>query len=381
LTSKLKLVAQKLAGQESGAKISTSEMMGVGNVKISSSPSGAKIYLDDKLSESTTPTTLRGLSSGQHNIRLEKGNLVGSKRVFVLPDMTSDVKVNLEPGYGSISITSKPSGGEISLDGSAIGTTPLKLDTIASGDHTVKIVCAGYTDYEETIHIGLNQFLNLNVVMKEFGGLLIESQPPKCKVYYEGEALGETPFLWEQRPAGESLLRLKYPGFRKLETRVTVKAAKLDTVRLILEPKYRSAGLVMSAFLPGSGQIYSGKPFKGLTFLALQIGSGYLAYNFAQEHKNKVGLYDEARMEYISAVYPGEIESARRLMDESYDETVKYQHLRDGFLAAAGAVYLYNIVDIMFINKFPANVPVPSGWQMSSYGESDEVGLKVSYGF
>lgn len=101
---------------------------------MSSIPSGAKVFLDDSETEWKTPAKLNHLSAGVHTIRLEKGELIGSKRIFVLPDVTGNVEIGLRRGYGSVYL--KSGVHEVTCDPPG-GLEPLKKNEVADGADVV----------------------------------------------------------------------------------------------------------------------------------------------------------------------------------------------------------------------------------------------------
>jgi len=379
LTRRLRQAAMKLAGLEYDDQMG-GEIIGKGNVAISSSPSGAAVFVDGRMTDDKTPAALKELSAGKHTIRLEKGNLVGTKQVFILPGITSEVAIQIKPGYGALWVNSDPPGGEVFIDKNKVGQTPVRLDTIQAGEHELKIARQGYTDHLEEIHIGLNELVKLDISLKKLSQLYIISQPVGAKIQYNDKNIGVTPFKLSQCSPGEQEFSITHQGYKKLKTQIVLQSGKIDTLRLSLIPKKRSTGFLLSLCIPGAGQMYSGKTVKGLGILTIQAAAGFSAVYYAGEHKLKVSDFNEAREQYIAAKYPDEIEQARLLMDSRYDDTLDYRRLRDGFILAAAAVYLYNLIDIVFIDKFPPSAP-GIGFQASLNDENQSCGLKIVYGF
>ena len=353
LTTRLKQAAYKLAGLEIEPSFAGTEIIGMGSVRITSSPAGASIFLDERIMKEKTPATLNELSAGKHSIRLEKGNLVGSKQVFILPGIISEIDIPINPGYGILTVKSTPPGGEVALDGEIIGQTPLQLDTVQAGEHVINISLAGYADYQETIHIGLNLIVKCEVVLEKMGEIWLASNPQGVKVYIKGKELGTTPLIFQGAPGKEYKFSFRSRGYKKGKITAIPQSGILDTVNVDLIPKSRGTSLALSAILPGSGQIYAGKTWKGWGILAAQIATGYLAYNYIEDHKSKVVDYNEARECYLNTVYPEDITQSRSEMDKRYDETEDAKRLRDAFIIGATAVYLYNLFDISVISCFP----------------------------
>jgi TM2 domain-containing membrane protein YozV len=60
---------------------------------------------------------------------------------------------------------------------------------------------------------------------------------------------------------------------------------KLD---LVSQQSYKSpkVALWLSTFIPGAGQIYSGKPFQGVVSLSLNVSLGYLTYRAIRDDRD-----------------------------------------------------------------------------------------------
>jgi len=124
---------------------------GHGFISISSIPSGAKVYLDG-VYKGTTPLFL-SVEEGKHTIKLTKEYYYDvEESVFVKIGETTYVYETLT-GYGSISISSFPSGASVYLDGYYKGVTPLFLSKVIEGSHTIKLAKSGYAELTKTIYV------------------------------------------------------------------------------------------------------------------------------------------------------------------------------------------------------------------------------------
>jgi hypothetical protein len=105
---------------------------------IQSSPSGASVYLDDRL-RGHTPLTV-GVTPGPHQLELDRKRYTRARVEVRAPGR---VVVPLERPPATLRVLSTPPGAEVRLRGRAVGTTPLELPV------------AGYESYElEIAHDG-----------------------------------------------------------------------------------------------------------------------------------------------------------------------------------------------------------------------------------
>ena len=69
------------------------------------------------------------------------------------------------PIFGGVAIASTPIGANVTIDGKMVGTTPLKLDNIFVGNHSVKITKTGYLDYTQTVTIDEGKTVTINTTL------------------------------------------------------------------------------------------------------------------------------------------------------------------------------------------------------------------------
>jgi hypothetical protein len=133
-----------------------------GNLRISSDPAGAGIYIDDSykgVTHSGDPTTFTGIAPGPHSVELKLSNYQGySETVEIVAGITSTISANLTRSpnpspYASVEVTSVPSGASVFIDDSMQGITPVTLSSVPAGKHTVSIRMTGYSDYSTVVQL------------------------------------------------------------------------------------------------------------------------------------------------------------------------------------------------------------------------------------
>jgi hypothetical protein len=99
---------------------------------------------------------------GPHSIKLTKyGYFDVIKTVSVSVGETLHLHENLT-GYGSLSISSDPSGAIAYLDSDYMGETPLNISKVVEGWHSTKLTKSGYNDVEELIHVSAGMTTSVN---------------------------------------------------------------------------------------------------------------------------------------------------------------------------------------------------------------------------
>ncbi len=90
---------------------------------ISSTPAGAKIFVNEKQYDDT-PSELKGLLPGSYVIRLEKPGYDPATRTVNLPAGTRfEVALSLDSNTGGVDIVTQPGGLTVYLDGKLVGVT------------------------------------------------------------------------------------------------------------------------------------------------------------------------------------------------------------------------------------------------------------------
>jgi hypothetical protein len=229
------------AGQTTSVTVTLQSQAPVtGSISVSSSPNGARIYLDGADTGYITPRTIGGVTAGAHTVRCSlTGYTDQSQSVTVNGGRTSTVKIYLvrqAPVTGSISVISSPSGARIYLDGTDTGyTTPKTLSSISAGTHTVRCSKSGYPDQSQSVTVTAGQtseiVMELSSPSTATGSIYITSQPSKALVYLDGKYLGVyTPATLTRISAGTHSLRLTKYGYKAISQSVTVNAGTTTPV-------------------------------------------------------------------------------------------------------------------------------------------------------
>jgi len=134
----------------------------VGWIYVSSSPGGAAVMLDGN-PVGQTPYTgslkLNNIGTGSHTVALSlPGYMPYSSPVSVSPNTVSEVSAVLQPQTpvattGGLTVSSTPAGAQVFLDNQFIGITPLTMNAVATGSHTISLRMDGYDEYSATTPI------------------------------------------------------------------------------------------------------------------------------------------------------------------------------------------------------------------------------------
>ena len=175
---------------------------------LESIPSGAEVWLGD-IKAGTTPYQNLQLSSGQNlNITLKAQDYRDLQVALTLqPGSNTPKPFELTPAFGSLSITSEPSGADVYLSGELVGQTPYSSSRLASAKYLVDIRKPLYLPLSnQTIAIEDGQRTERSFKLEpNFGDLSVASDPSAATITLEADGRevfrGSTPISLQLEPA------------------------------------------------------------------------------------------------------------------------------------------------------------------------------------
>ena len=156
------------------------------------------------------------------------------------------------PIYASLELTSTPSNATVALDGKYVGETPLILNNILVGDHTVTVTKQGFSKVEKTIELKEEIENVISVVLPNTKEVSITSYPTIADVYIDGVYKGVTP-LKTVLSYGEHMIRFIKDGYYKVEKTIKVND---DAVLVNEELKPNSSSTVSLYSNPLGAAVY-----------------------------------------------------------------------------------------------------------------------------
>jgi hypothetical protein len=215
-----------------------------GSVAARSSPSGAAVYLDSQ-ARGTTPTTLSGVTAGDHVVKITKSGYEDyTVTVTVADGATTEVDATLKPAGssstgGTINTSSIPSGAAVYVDSVPRGTTPVSIQGVASGSHTVKFTLTGYQDVTRSVTVMNGETTQVSATFAAAsagtGGLNISSVPAGATITIDGANKGTTPVVITGLDAGTHSLKLSKAGYRDYSSSPTVVGGKTKVLAFTLQ--------------------------------------------------------------------------------------------------------------------------------------------------
>lgn len=236
-------------GQTSYVNAVLQPVVTTGSLSVSSSPSGAAVYVDS-IYQGVTSTTIGNLVPGSHSVRLTKAgyqdwtgsvSIAAGSTTYLNPSLVQ----NPQPQYATVSISSSPSGASVYGDGVYVGQTragsPLVFTQVKPGVHTLLLTKSGYQDYQTTQSVAAGQdyvvSVTLNAVQNPTtGGISVISAPSQAEVYLNNAFKGLTPITLDTLSPGSYTVLVKLSGYQDWQATQQVTAGQTAQISATLIP-------------------------------------------------------------------------------------------------------------------------------------------------
>lgn len=170
---------------------------------------------------------------------------------------------HVEEPKGSISITSDPSGASVYLDGTHRGTTPISLDNVVSGSHTIELTKSGYESKTLAVSLSVGGAENIRESLEPLtGSISISSDPSGANIYLDEASNGFTPKTISDVQTGSHTIQLEKSGYESVMIATHVYTGETATVYETLTSK---TGSISISSTPPGANIYLDGIYKGTT--------------------------------------------------------------------------------------------------------------------
>jgi len=189
-----------------------------GSIEIISAPDKAMVHIDGQ-KKGLTPYKLKDLSVGEHTLKIHKQGYEDHIQNFtIVPGPNKSIGIALIQ-LTAVSITSKPKGATLYLDGNLVGTTPFKAK-LPTGKHLLQLKLLGYADWEQDAII-IEKYSNKITLLKLFRMSFI-SEPTAAEVFMDNKYIGDTPFSGDYS-IGKHQVKIQMEGYEPFEKQVKLK--------------------------------------------------------------------------------------------------------------------------------------------------------------
>lgn len=276
-----------------------------GTVNMTSTPPGARIYMDNVDTGQITPATITNLSVGNHTYRLTFTGYYDKAGAFIISaGQMLNINVNLDRiTKGELSIASNPAGAEVYIDNiDRQITTPANIPNIEEGNHTYRLVLQGYYDSIGTFDIVATQITTINVgdltsLPLPTGMLYIMSNPVGAKIYVDNiDTLQTTPATVSNLNVGIRIYKLTLVGYQDKIGYFDIVANQTNNINVgNLTPLPPTTGTLYITSDPIGAEVYINDIDRQVTTptIILDLLPGNYTYKLALiGFKDKIGTFD-----------------------------------------------------------------------------------------
>lgn len=156
-------------------------------------------------------------------------SLVRTTAAAALTDTTKHVHL------GRLTITTTPISSEVSVDSFPKGQSPVTIDSLAPGQHTIIVKAAGYFGKKVTVDVPADTTISLTIALVLPAHLVVTSIPVGASARFDDKDMGTTPCDISRIKPGEHGIKLNKPGYVPNEMRISLTEGKTDTLAVVLQ--------------------------------------------------------------------------------------------------------------------------------------------------
>jgi hypothetical protein len=250
-----------------------------GTVSFNTTPSGAAIWVDGTWLSSTTPLKTT-LSEGYHYFKFSKsGYQLYEKQFYLTSGGYQQVDAALIPlvqQYGKITINSQPPNSTVYLDGTVKGTTPITLNNVSVGMHTVEVRQTGYNigTKQFQVNAGEHKILNINLTPEvAIGTVNINTYPLNANISIDGSYYtNNNGQVQLQLNAGTHSLTVSSPGYGTKTLQFSLNAGEFKQINAQLEQSMAEVRILSN---PSSAKVYINNNYMDMTGKTYKLVPGY----------------------------------------------------------------------------------------------------------
>lgn len=209
---------------------------------INSEPQGAEVWLNNESTGEVTPFRRKLAIGDEVPYRLSLPLYHDEAGMVTVDQPRKELQFALRPAFGSVTVTSTPSGALVFLDEKQVGQTPLTLDRIASGSHSLRLQAPQYAVERRNVSVADGQAANVAVTLAARFAEITVQAPQGAVVTVDGDRKGSGTLSWRQSE-GLCDIVVSMAGHRDARRQLEVVAGRAQTVQLTPQPIYGSASV------------------------------------------------------------------------------------------------------------------------------------------
>jgi len=175
---------------------------------------------------------------------------------------------------GQVTFITEPPGAEVTVDGSAGGTTPTEAIQVPAGQREVSFTAPRYQPLTLVVEVtGMNEPQTVHgTLAPNWADVSLDTSPAGAEILLDDEPTGAVTPATIQALAGEHEIRLRLPGYKPHRQRILVAAEEMVTLPTFT--LQQADGLISVVTRPaGAGVTLNGR-FQGESPIELAVRSG-----------------------------------------------------------------------------------------------------------
>jgi hypothetical protein len=226
---------------------------GKGSVEFVVEPAGSTLTLNGAKDEWPTPVRLKDLEERAYKYSIthkgyetETGSFVFKKGKNII------VTARMSSSAGLLTVLSRPSGSLVILDGEEVGSTPLNLEEVESGKHSIQLIKRGYASVFRQIDTSDGSKGEVEARMPTRGvPLTIRAGNPEANLTIEGMQFGpQANYRFGPVERGRYALVINAPDTKTIEQTVEVPISGTALYRARMRPQDGAPPSVLSKGQP-----------------------------------------------------------------------------------------------------------------------------------
>ena len=225
-----------------------------GQLEVNTEPKNASVSIDGKV-VGTAPIVIEDVSAGNHTLTLTAPKYVPFTERIKIEGMAQTQRITkvLEPAWAFVSVSSQPSGGQLMVDGTAIGTLPLRTE-LEEGKRELQVNLAGYESKALTITVTRNIAMVLEPIVLQPAKAIVNlnSEPAGALVANDEGYLGTTPLRHAISPNTPTRFNLTKAGYEPASRTIALDPAESANLTVNLQPRL---GAIQLQIMPASARV------------------------------------------------------------------------------------------------------------------------------
>jgi hypothetical protein len=253
---------------------------GKGWIEVNANVNGATVSFDDHSAGCTiasgycdTEVAVTGTPYRTFTIQMPGYDIyTGQVAGWPMEGETVHLYATLNPvqSFGSVLVSSYPTGAVVYLDGRTWQYTPATFTSVsANTDHTVQVSLAGYQTYTTTVYVpaGITQPVSVNLVpvYSQTGSLSVTSNPKGADIYVDGRYQGSTPAVVSGLSPGSHTVRVQKVGYDEFISTVTIYSGQRTQLPVTFSPQPANVGSIEVSSSPAGASLFLDGHYMGLT--------------------------------------------------------------------------------------------------------------------